>query len=144
MITGCYPPWAFYPTSFFIQSIFIFFSLFILFIFPSSWPCKTFSWPCKTPLCVCYLYFLIFQGFYIEIHRYRIQSPPIPVSVQLIFSFLVYPSWAVWNYPVIVSYISPKKVCYSSLESLLAFMQAMETSIATWVTFLFLFFGFYM
>lgn len=70
---------------------------FYFFICKSSWPCKTFSWPCKTPLRICCLYFLVFNWFYIEIHRYRIQSTSFLVFAQPFFSFLVYPSWAVWN-----------------------------------------------
>jgi len=67
----------------------------LCFFLNSSWPCKTFSWPCKTSHPICFLCFCFCGRPYIRIHWYRVSSPSFPVATQLIFSFLVYPSWAV-------------------------------------------------
>ena len=71
----------------------------------SSWPCKTFSWPCKTPPRVCYLCVISDRRFYVRVHGHRVSSPCLPIPGQLIFSFLVYPSWAFFiNYFKILNF----------------------------------------
>lgn len=102
MWTGCYPSWAF--------SFFFFFSFRFVFrriLFFLSWPCKTFSWPCKMSRRVCCLCLLFWSKLCVRIISCRAWPAFLLVAAQLIFSFLVYPSWAVPQLFDEVNYMKP-------------------------------------
>jgi len=114
MLIGCYPTWAF--------SLLYLLHLFFLF---SSWPCKTFSWPCKTLFFVLHFCFFNCHLLYIETLWYRFLTISFPIFIQLIFSFLIYPSWAVWirlrniflqNHPIKDKSTTSERSCKRSKE----------------------------
>lgn len=116
LITGCYPTWAFFspyllsslhspllhppplppPHKFSLLPP----ALFVCFWFTRgfSWPCKTFSWPCKTQCCLLCLCDSCLCKPYTRIYWGRVLLVLFFVPAQLMFSFLVYPSWAIWNH----------------------------------------------
>lgn len=101
LLIGCYPIWAFFVVEFFFICFLLFFFLSV-----SSWPCKTFSWPCKTPFVTGSCWYSFLFGYHFNLVWWWTYPPSFYVCAQLIFSFLVYPSWAVHTLELISCQLS--------------------------------------